>query len=331
MLKLSIVVPVYNVEKYIEKCLRSCAEQNVSPNDYEIIVINDGSPDNSLEIVERVAKDYRNVIVVSQENKGLSEARNKGLSLARGDYIWFVDSDDWIEKNCLERLLDLCFQHHLDILHFCAANAIGEECVRRYSYSTASDDVMPGKEALLKGVHSPCAPFSIYRRNFLLDNALSFYPGIFHEDSEFMPRAWYAAKKVLLIDDICYHVFENNSSITRAPNPKKAFDLIKVCESIDKFSKLVEKEFDSYFNGYISMNINSSLANSYFMTSSEIDALNKSWKKFRYLFIHLKKAKKTKYRLEYYLFMIFPYYCQVYKVIQLLNSRRYKSKNGLIP
>lgn len=321
MLKLSIVVPVYNVEKYIEKCLRSCAEQNVSPNDYEIIVINDGSPDNSLEIVERVAKDYRNVIVVSQENKGLSEARNKGLSLARGDYIWFVDSDDWIEKNCLERLLDLCFQHHLDILHFCAANAIGEECVRRYSYSTASDDVMPGKEALLKGVHSPCAPFSIYKRNFLLDNALSFYPGIFHEDSEFMPRAWYAAKKVLLIDDICYYTNQNPNSITRSVNPKKAFDIIKVCESLDKFCMSVDDKYKIYFHNEISMYINNSLSNSYAMGSSDDRKLNLEWKNHSYLFKHLRLSNKQKYHLEYYLFCIFPFYCQIYKLIQHLNRR----------
>lgn len=320
-MKLSLVIPIYNVEKYVEKCLRSCAEQDITPDEYEIIVVNDGSPDNSLEIVERVAKDYRNVIVVSQENKGLSEARNKGLSLARGDYIWFVDSDDWIEKNCLERLLDLCFQHHLDILHFCAAIAIGEECVRRYSYSTASDDVMPGKEALLKGVHSPCAQFSIYRRNFLLDNALSFYPGIFHEDSEFMPRAWYAAKKVLLIDDICYYTNQNPNSITRSVNPKKAFDLIKVCESLDRFSKNIDGNLRYYFYNYISMNINSSLSNSYFINSDDIKKLNKVWYESSYLFENLRKASKKKYRLEYYLFRIFPFYCQVYKLIQCFNMR----------
>lgn len=330
-MNLSIVIPIYNVEKYVAKCLHSCLEQDIPHDDYEVIVVNDGSPDRSLEIVEAIAKEHANIRIVSQENQGLSLARNKGLSLARGEYVWFVDSDDWIAKDCLKKLVELCFEHQLDILHFCAANALPEKNERRFSYPEEESRVMSGKEALLKGIRSPCAPFSIYKRNFLLNNNLSFYPKIFHEDSEFAPRAWYAAEKVILINDICYHVFENNSSITRAPNPKKAFDLIKVCESIDKFSKLVEKEFDSYFNGYISMNINSSLANSYFMTSSEIDALNKSWKKFRYLFIHLKKAKKTKYRLEYYLFMIFPYYCQVYKVIQLLNSRRYKSKNGLIP
>lgn len=89
-LKLSIIIPVYNVAPYVEKCLRSCAEQDIPSEDYEIIVINDGTPDNSLEIVERVAKDYPNIIIHSQDNAELSAARNKGLSLAKAKYVWFV-------------------------------------------------------------------------------------------------------------------------------------------------------------------------------------------------------------------------------------------------
>ena len=137
-MKLSIIIPVYNVEKYVEKCLRSCAEQDLPSDEYEIIVVNDGTKDSSLEIVERVAKDYSNIAIISQENAGLSAARNKGLSLAKGEYIWFIDSDDWIEKNCLQKIIRKCFEDGLDVLGICAANVVNDYIVR------ISKSIMPG-------------------------------------------------------------------------------------------------------------------------------------------------------------------------------------------
>ena len=100
-MKLSIVIPVYNVEKYVNRCLLSVLNQKVSSNEYEIVIVNDGSTDSSLSIVEEMIESYNNVILVSQENAGLSAARNRGLLLAKGDYIWFVDSDDWIDDDSL--------------------------------------------------------------------------------------------------------------------------------------------------------------------------------------------------------------------------------------
>lgn len=97
MVKLSIIIPVYNVELYIEKCLQSCLSQDIPYDEYEIIVVNDGSPDGSLAIAESIAKTTTNMTIISQKNGGLSAARNTGMSVAKGEYIWFVDSDDWIE------------------------------------------------------------------------------------------------------------------------------------------------------------------------------------------------------------------------------------------
>lgn len=320
-MKISIIIPIFKVEAFIEKCLRSCLHQDISNTEYEIICVNDGSPDRSLEVVERVSKDYQNIIIVSQENQGLSCARNRGLSLAKGDYVWFVDSDDWIEKDILKMLVTLCTENDLDILHFCAANVIDGEPVRRFNYEGREKNIIKGKDALLEGIHSPCAPFSIYRRKFLLENNLSFYPGIFHEDSEFTPRAWYMAKRVMLLDDVCYYVYQSPNSITRAVNPKKAFDLIKVCESLDKFCENVEDKYKIYFHNDISMYINNSLYNSYSMNSIDIKRLNSVWGKYSYLFKHLKLSSPKKYRLEYHLFRVFPFYCQVYKLIQHLNKK----------
>ena len=105
-MKLSIVIPMYGVEKYIEKCLMSCINQDVNlGQDYEIICINAGSKDKSAEIAKQIAVDYEGVQVIDQENGGLSVARNNGLRMAKGDYVWFVDSDDWIEENCISSII----------------------------------------------------------------------------------------------------------------------------------------------------------------------------------------------------------------------------------
>ena len=93
-MKLSIIIPVYNVEKFITRCLHSCVSQNLSINEFEIVVVNDGTRDNSMKFVSQFAEEYSNISIINQENKGLSAARNRGLSVAKGDYVWFVDSDE---------------------------------------------------------------------------------------------------------------------------------------------------------------------------------------------------------------------------------------------
>ena len=94
---LSIIIPVYNVEKYIHRCLTSCCKQSdASLDEYEIIIINDGTPDNSMDVVYNIAKKYSNIVIFNQKNKGLSAARNQGLEIAKGEYVQFLDSDDWL-------------------------------------------------------------------------------------------------------------------------------------------------------------------------------------------------------------------------------------------
>ena len=105
---LSIIVPVYNVEKYLERCIESLIHQDIEPSDYEIIMVNDGSTDHSGIIAEQLTSKYENIILFNQRNQGLSGARNSGLKLCRGKYVMFVDSDDFLEKNSLMYLITLC-------------------------------------------------------------------------------------------------------------------------------------------------------------------------------------------------------------------------------
>ena len=107
-MRLSIIIPMYNVSLYVEKCVRSCLRQDIPYSEYEIILVNDGSTDNTLDIVQSIAREYPNIHIVDQENAGLSIARNVGLSKAAGEYVWFIDSDDWIEDNILSVVLEQC-------------------------------------------------------------------------------------------------------------------------------------------------------------------------------------------------------------------------------
>ena len=105
-MKLSIIVPVYNVEKYIRLCMESIFKQGLDENDYEVIIVNDGTPDKSMEMITDIIVAHQNIHVINQENQGLSVARNNGIAAAKGEYIQFLDSDDLLIDNSLPYLLD---------------------------------------------------------------------------------------------------------------------------------------------------------------------------------------------------------------------------------
>ena len=316
-MKLSIIIPAYNVEQYIEKCLLSCLEQDIPQSDYEIIVVNDGSPDGSLAIVERIAATATNITVVSQENGGLSAARNTGLSLAKGDYVWFVDSDDWIERNSLASLTKL-----MDGADFIV---IGSKKIwtdrQELCYPQNADS---GKELLRKGIQQP-APFYIMKREFLKTNDLKFKQGIYHEDMEFTPRMVYLADKIHTIRDCVYCYWQRENSITTTPNPKRAFDLLKVTDSLFSFkNEHVLPELQYVYDNIISLGLNNALS----IVSQSNKEKQKEWinaiKKKKHLLNSLKKAQSLKYKLEGYIFSIIGNkgIITAYKLLQMFNSKQ---------
>lgn len=312
---LSIVIPVYNVEEYIERCVKSCIEQDVPLSDYEIIIVDDGTPDHSMNVVESFLNNYTNIIVIHRNNGGLSAARNTGIDNAHGDYIMFLDSDDWIAEKCLAKIFRQLKEEHPDILAICAANMIGDKPVRRFSHEGKLP--MSGIE-VMRSRMSPCAPFSITSRKLLNDKQLRFFEGIYHEDSEFTPRLYYYAEKVSFMNDIIYYVYQNPESITRKPNPKKIFDVIGVvCPHLHDFSKNLSKEDKQVFSNRISTDINTVLSHCCEYSDSQIKEVNKLCYSNRYLFEHLKRANYLKYRIEGHLFSLFPsHVAQIYNLLQ---------------
>lgn len=312
---------MYNVEKFIGKCLDSCFCQDIPLSDYEVICVNDGSPDRSVDIAREYASKFSNLKVINRQNGGLSAARNTGIDCAEGDYVMFLDSDDWIAENCLANICRQLDEERPDILAICAANMIDNKPVRRVSHKGKLP--IPGIEVLRSRIDA-CAPFSITRRELLNDNQLRFYEGIYHEDSEFTPRLFYYAKKVSFTDDIIYYVYQNPESITRKPNPKKIFDVIGVvCPRLHEFSKNLTKEEKQIFSNRISYDINTALSRFKECTKAQIVEVNKLCYKNRFLFKHLIASSVFKYKLEGYLFRIYPQNTVLlYRLIQLFNIKK---------
>lgn len=254
---LSIVIPIYKVEKYIEGCLGSILPQ-IKRDDIELILIDDGTPDNSALIAESMIKGSGNAHIYHQSNEGLSCARNNGLSKAKGDYVWFIDSDDSIAKNSIDGIIDSLKTEKPDLLQL-NYQKIYEDGRNAVPYKTRYHNNMTGMEIIRKGNLPAPAQFTIYRRNFLLDNSLNFVPGILHEDSEFKPRATYLAQKVSFFSPIAYNYLQRESgSIMSSFKFRNAHDIVYGINSLINFSKQHIKQNDCVvgFRRIIGMNFN---------------------------------------------------------------------------
>ena len=321
---LSIIIPVYNVEKYVEKCIRSCENQNIPKEDYELIVVNDGSPDGSLAIVERLANEYSNIKVISQDNQGLSVARNTGLEAARGEYVWFVDSDDWIEENCLKEMTEKLVDD-IDILQIQCKRAY-EDGTTRIPAQKFLDGIHSGKEVTEFGLFVDPAQFSILRSEFLKENDFKFFSGIYHEDAELKSRMVYTAKKIAFHKPPVYYYLKRDSdSIMAVPKPKRSSDLLTVCRHLHDFqiSCVEGKKANRHFNYMTAIYLNFALYNICKCSVAEMKRFNTDMWQNKDLFIHLKDAKSMKYRLEYHLFRFFPKKTvEVYRLLQMFNRQR---------
>ena len=207
-LLLSILIPVYNSEKYLKKCIDSLLLPFEYRDLYEIIVVNDGSNDNSLSILESYSFKYNFISVFTQSNKGQSSARNFGLRNAKGKYIFFVDSDDFVYTDSLKFLLNICESKNLDILffkHFYGKEKYLEGKRRRYKIvSVINNPIMTGIEylSLFDFVNAPWA--CLFSREFLINSSLFFKEGYYLEDGIYMMEALIKANKVSFINLYVY-------------------------------------------------------------------------------------------------------------------------------
>lgn len=236
-MKFSIVIPVYNVEKYLRDCLESVLHQTIS--DWEAICVNDGSTDRSGEILEEYADKDNRFEIVTQPNGGLSAARNAGMKLAKGEYVLFLDSDDWLELNALKVLSDslrgedmLCFsgrRYFEDDKSYRQA-----DCIVERSYSSGMDYY--NENALQpRDFAFECVVLRAYKRSFMMNNCQWFKEGIYHEDDLYTPMACYYAKRVKQISASLYNYRVRANSITTTINANRLRDYLEIANILAAF------------------------------------------------------------------------------------------------
>lgn len=241
MAKVSVIVPVYNVEKYLEKCLDSLVNQTLK--DIEIIIVNDGSPDNSQEIIDKYVKKYSNIKAYQKENGGLSDARNYGIKLATGDYIAFLDSDDYVRTDMYKKMYEKAVGGNFDMV-VCDINYIFENSdeVQR-AYSNLKTDTTDIKKVMLNIY--PAAWNKIFKRK-LFQTGIEFKKGVWFEDVEFIYRMLPHVKTIGVIHEPFNQYLQREGSITKSID-KRIYHYIDNWNGIVKYYQ--ENNFyDKYYN-----------------------------------------------------------------------------------
>lgn len=236
---ISIVIPCYNVEPYVEECLESCIGQSFSKDDYEIIVINDGATDGTLDKINGfiATHDCPNLHLYNQENRGLSATRNRGLSMAKGDYVWFVDSDDFVERNALSQIGEMIRsynQPNLVVLNTVMVEIDGKRSVVDRQLSQVESD---GRFVFVNSYIYPysAVQFYIYNRQFLQDNGFTFKEGIYFEDCLFTPLVLSRATRCVYLSEPAYiYRLRANSITTSSISEKKLHDMKCVAEELNR-------------------------------------------------------------------------------------------------
>jgi glycosyltransferase involved in cell wall biosynthesis len=225
MVKVSIIVPVYNAEKYLKKCLDSIVNQTLK--DIEIICIDDGSTDNSLVIINDYAqRDFR-VKVLHQENAKQGAARNRGMKIACGEYIGFIDSDDWIDLDYFEKLYNTAKKYDSDIALATNVRIGGRKRTKKRLQIVEEKYVTELQEKfdITYVCKNPCPTNKIYRRSMLECNSIVWAEGCYCEDKLFVTQAVYFANGVVAVPSINYYYFRNpNSTVNSIQTNKHKLD-----------------------------------------------------------------------------------------------------------
>ena len=229
--KLSIIIPMYNAEKYIGICLDSILDSNLLKEEYEIVIVNDGSQDKSSEIAQDYASRYSNVTYLTQENQGQSTARNYGIKTCQGEYVWCVDADDKLISAQLPKLIDALDEYeNLDILAVQLQNVTEEgkyldiECTQPL---VEHNRIISGVEAVISGYIPSSICALIVRRELFVENDIFFVKGITHQDVELTYRLMPHAKFVMFSNFIPYLYIYHPNSTSKSLVPEKKIKYIK--------------------------------------------------------------------------------------------------------
>ena len=242
-MKFSVILPVYNVENFLSKCLDSVLSQDFS--DYEMIAVNDGSTDGSAKILSEYKKKTNKLKVISQKNKGLGGARNTGIDNASGEYLIFLDSDDYIEK-CMLKELDNCLsEHDVDILAFDGIRVT--EDGKRIDTMTNNDyeteyNAVSSKAFLL---FEPTSCTKTFKRDLFVENRICFPERLWYEDFATVFRIASHTEKIGYLKKPFYYYVQQSQSITHSANVERILEIMKAFDiNIEEFN--VNGSFEKY-------------------------------------------------------------------------------------
>ena len=245
---ISIIIPVYNVEKFIRQCLDSILSQ--SYKNYEVILIDDKSKDSSLDIIREYEKKYSNFFVIeNKKNSGPGASRNKGIDKAKGEYIMFIDSDDYIEPNTLEDAFNAAKKYDADVVRYDFSRSISNiEYADRKLYpklkeKTIEVDINKGDYFLLETA-GPCN--KLFKRSLIGDSR--FPVGIYFEDLPFIISNILKAKKIVYLNEVLYRYRFNPKSIMGMNlfGSAKILDILSSCEKLDEYTKGLKFDKEKY-------------------------------------------------------------------------------------
>jgi len=317
---LSVVIPVYNVEKYLSECLDSIFDPAVDASLYEVIAVDDGSTDNSPAILEAYKK-HENFRVLNQDNQGASVARNVGIKQARGKYIFFIDSDDYLLPGAISTALRYASSSDCEIVKFdfiLWRESAGEFAEIKGSMARVQG-IMDGKEAFSRGYG--LNPISkLLRRDYLLDHKLFFYPGIIFEDLEWTPRSLFHAKKVEYCPIQLYvYRIRPNSVMTSRKGKKECLDSLTIALRLAEFRESIEPspenaQFRKELGNTIVYSVKTAIRQMYkFVPADERREILEKINECRHLLAHGTGVKK---KLRYYLTRYLPagFACDIYNL-----------------
>ena len=257
----SIIIPVYNVEQYIEHCLKTVIQQVY--NYLEIIIIDDGSTDNSGKICHRMAEIDNRISIIHQTNSGLSAARNKGIELSKGEFICFVDSDDYLSPYYVQILLETALLTNSDIVT--CGFVRGKKTDYEFSKETVKNAVTLTSDDALKIWHGKYKDLEtiswnkIYRRS-IFENGLRYPVGMYFEDVPTIHRQFFEAKQITYIENKLYYYFQRKTSIMHAhsdikivhnlENQEERLDWFKTKKYLESYERLVSKCLKYYMVSY---------------------------------------------------------------------------------
>lgn len=260
-LLLSIIIPCYNVEKYINKCLSSCLNQGLDNSSYEIIAIDDGSQDNTLELLQTFVKSNSQIHlqILKQDNAGQSSARNHGLEYAMGKYILYLDSDDYFVENTISQIIDVAESDNLDMVWFDHQHVDEGNNVLPLPIADCKDyvptNVMSGTDFIKHAFnHSGMVWQFLFRRNFLVENRILFYDGIIMQDIVYSLQCLYKCNLIKYCPICVYNYLIRANSVTRdrLKKRKRSLDGMQVAALMnDTFKNSNDEELKAWVNDFM--------------------------------------------------------------------------------